>query len=506
MSTVNRSMAIAPRSIPALALALLLALAGCGGGGSAGSSSGGDTGPTRPEPGPVPVGERIEPLDTAGLPPATKALRRVAAASRLPAEVRVPRVELDPLVELKRAEAPDDAGAPLRIGLARDVAATADADRFGGLLEWTALPDGSHVAALAFVASGARALRLGVRVEAVPPGAVLRFYGAPGSPVLALDAAALASLRALNEQAGLDADAATMAWGPDTEGPVGTLELELPPGVRPDELRLAVPQLSHLTQTVAEAVATKDRRDIGLAGACNVDVMCTAHEAESRAVAKILFTRGGISFLCSGTLMNDTRDSRTPYLLTASHCVSQQADASNLVSYWFFRAAACGASPEVDNAMVRVDGGARLLVTDAAADSSLLLLNQPAPPNVLYAGSYFGGGVGIGAEVLGIHHPQGDLQKASTGRILGYANCPTTDGPCQSSDATRGAMFRVGWRQGTTEAGSSGSALFAELDGTQYVVGALHGGNASCANPLGSDFYGRFQRAFAAGLRDWLAP
>jgi V8-like Glu-specific endopeptidase len=345
-----------------------------------------------------------------------------------------------------------------------------------------------------------------VRAEQIPGGTVLRFYGAPGSPVVELDAAALATLRTLNEQAGLDADAARMAWGPDTDGPVGTLEVQLPPGVAPEDLRLAVPQLSHLVQTVAQAVAQKDQRDIGAAGSCNLDVMCTAYQDEGRAVAKILFTRGGTTFLCSGTLLNDTRDSRTPYLLTASHCISQQADASSLASYWFFRAAACGASPGVDDAMVRVDGGAQLLVTNQAADSTLLQLNQPPPPNVLYAGSYFGASVGVGAEVLGIHHPQGDLQKASVGEIQGYARCPATDGPCQRTDASRGAMFRVGWRQGTTEGGSSGSALFAELDGTHYVVGALHGGNASCANPRGSDFYGRFQRAFAAGLGDWLAP
>ena len=73
------------------------------------------------------------------------------------------------------------------------------------------------------------------------------------------------------------------------------------------------------------------------------------------------------------------------------------------------------------------------------------------------------------------------------------------------ANADAGTMLRVGWTRGTTEQGSSGSAIFvATTGGTRYVVGALHGGSASCANPQGTDYYGRFNRAFYRGLGDWL--
>jgi hypothetical protein len=38
------------------------------------------------------------------------------------------------------------------------------------------------------------------------------------------------------------------------------------------------------------------------------------------------------------------------------------------------------------------------------------------------------------------------------------------------------------------------------------VVGDLHGGSSSCQNPQGSDFFGRFDRSFASGIRNWLVP
>ena len=41
--------------------------------------------------------------------------------------------------------------------------------------------------------------------------------------------------------------------------------------------------------------------------------------------------------------------------------------------------------------------------------------------------------------------------------------------------------------------------------GTRYFIGVLHGGTASCSNRDGYDVYGRFDRAFADGLQNWLA-
>ena len=482
------------RTALALSCALALGLAACGGG-SDSPPPAPTPAPTPNPPSPPPVTDRIEPLDTATLPSKAAVAAPAAAASRLPPGAVVPRVELGPLAALKLS-AGDGKNAPLQIGVNRAVAATAVAAALAARLQWHRLPDGSQVAALAFDSPGAQALRLGVRIGQAPAGAKLRFYGAPGSPVVE---------QAVPAQAQPGAEGvAPVLWGPDTPGAVGTLELQLPPGASPAQLQLAVPQLSHLSQTVEQALAAgKTDNDIGISGSCNLDVMCTpALDAESRSVAQLLFTRDGGTYLCTGTLLNDTRGSRTPRLLTAAHCIDNDASAASLVTYWFFRAAACNGSPKIDPASTRRTDGAKLLFTDSGVDSTLLLLNSAPPANVVYAGSYFGDGVGVGASVVAIHHPEGDLQKDSVGAVTGYASCG--ENTCTSASADAGTLWQIGWTRGTTEPGSSGAAIWTQLGSTRYVVGALHGGSASCQNPGGADFFGRFNRAYYRGLGNWL--
>lgn len=468
------------------------------------AACGGDDDEVKPDR-PVEGADRIEPLDTALLasPVSGKAAARVT--SRWPDGAQMAQVQLPPLVSTKQAG--QAKGTALQIGVGREIAATAGFVDFAQALNWHRLDDGVQVAAMTFAAQGAQGLRLGVRAGAWPDGTVLRFYGAPGSAVTEWTADELAARTQLHQEPNPASEDAAIIWGPDSDGPVGTLEVQLSPDADPAQLQLAVPQLSHLWQTPQQAMdGIQKTAQIGRAGSCNIDVMCTNDDAESRSVAKIVFTRGGSSFLCTGTLLNDAQDSQTPYFLTATHCIDNQASASSLITYWFFRSESCGSSPRIDADFVRQTHGAKLLVADRTHDASLLQLNDAPPANVVYAGSYFGDGIRVGTDLLGVHHPSGDLQKASDGRLGGYANCGS-DGSCVLSETDHDSMpmFRIDWHRGTTEGGSSGSAIFARMNNARYVVGTLHGGNASCENPDGVDLYGRFERAFSAGLGSWLA-
>lgn len=60
----------------------------------------------------------------------------------------------------------------------------------------------------------------------------------------------------------------------------------------------------------------------------------------------------------------------------------------------------------------------------------------------------------------------------------------------------------VYWGEGVTETGSSGSAIFND---SNHIIGTLQGGYASCRNPGGEDYYGRFDLAFQSGLNQFLA-
>ena len=67
------------------------------------------------------------------------------------------------------------------------------------------------------------------------------------------------------------------------------------------------------------------------------------------------------------------------------------------------------------------------------------------------------------------------------------------------------------WEDGVTEPGSSGAPLF---NSTHSVIGQLHGGNSSCDNPTGSDWYGKLSLSWTGNgntysrrrLIDWLDP
>ena len=68
---------------------------------------------------------------------------------------------------------------------------------------------------------------------------------------------------------------------------------------------------------------------------CEVDASCYG-DPEKNAVARILFNNNG-PFLCTGTLLNNFAQDRTPYFLTANHCVNSQAVAQTVEAYWFIR-------------------------------------------------------------------------------------------------------------------------------------------------------------------------
>src|SRR6185369_11147792 len=61
----------------------------------------------------------------------------------------------------------------------------------------------------------------------------------------------------------------------------------------------------------------------------------------------------------------------------------------------------------------------------------------------------------------------------------------------------QGSYLRIQWSQGTTEPGSSGSGVFTRAATGEYQLrGVLHGGDASCQDLLGLDYFSRFDLAY----------
>jgi hypothetical protein len=107
----------------------------------------------------------------------------------------------------------------------------------------------------------------------------------------------------------------------------------------------------------------------------------------------------------------------------------------------------------------------------------------------------------------GIHHPQGDVKKISVENdplVTGTFNDENTGLHCNKD-----AHWIVRrWDEGTTEQGSSGSAVF---DAGHMVTGTLSGGTASCSYPV-NDYYSKFSEQWNRypvaneSLKSWLDP
>lgn len=416
------------------------------------------------------------------------------------------RVALEPLVPVGplRGAKP---GEPRRTGYGRNVPHTDSAAKTGAQFAWRPVPGGGLAGQITFGSPQALGLRLGLMVQRLPADAMLRFYALASPATLEVPASEVLAVIKRNRDAGDDSEPGRLYWSPQVDGDEITMEVELPPGVPAAAVEVAVPRLSHLFRDALAGAGENMPLAIGDSAACQADVSCHAYGAESNAIARMSFVGGdGGSYWCSGTLLNDRASSGTPYFLTANHCISTQAVASTLETNWFFRSSACN-SGALNPGTRTVRGGATLLWASAATDTAFLRLAAMPPTGVTYA-AWSPNAVALGTDVAGVHHPRGDLQKISLGSVAAYGDCRVTDASdsfsCSQASQSTGSFVNVRNSVGTTEGGSSGSALFQSIGASRYVVGQLYGGNSSCTNATGSNFYGRFDVAYNAALHQWL--
>ncbi len=386
-----------------------------------------------------------------------------------------------------------DKGAPLAIGYGRDLSAVARKVRLADL---TWLPVGDARATRIEIASpGAAALRVALRLTAAHPDLAVRFAGsAPGATAFGAYPSSTIAQRS----------ATGLYWSPVLEGDTAIVELHAGPEVPLDDLVLEIPRVSHQLVTGAglRTLSAMDRKAIGSAAACNIDIACVVPVSQAildtaRSVARLSFVADdGLAYLCTGTLINDSLRSFTPYLITANHCIDSAAAASTLNTYWFYDAVACNSTATPP--FVQLSGGAALLGRSPDHDWSLLRMFEPPP-----AGTYFSAWraepVPQGAVVSSIHHPKGDLKKWSQGNFTGDVFL--------GDQGVYGVFDQVIWSAGTTEGGSSGAPLLTFLAAGSYyeLRGGLFGGGASCSSPNAPDYYSQLQTALPL-LRQYLTP
>ncbi len=480
-------------------VALSALMAGCGAGndGDGTSSAAVETPPTQTAATAEPalIASRVQTSEGAAVD-VDPFKDRPAAGGPTPHQVLLSPLPAGSTDQLKSA--PAIFGIARRIGVARAVTETASIAATSAALGWSPTEDGGQSTALRFSSPGAKGVRLGLRVESLPPGTMVRFYGDAGDKMYEISAHEILTVIQRNLDAGDSSDDARTYWSFNLGGEALTIEILLPQKARTQDVRIAVPVLSHVSIDVRKS-ATIEK--VGEAGSCNADVSCTTqYDNVSKSVALMDFVKDGANYVCTGTLLNDRMSTGTPYFLSANHCIPNQTVASTLYTLWFYRSASCN-STQVSPSVAAMTSGATLLYAASATDTSFMRLNSQPPAGALFAGSSpFG--LGSYDQIYGVHHPHGDLQKYSVGTYMGTANCSTTG--CVSSSQSNAGFLAVLWSQGVTESGSSGSGLFQRLNGNDYLVGQLLGGNSACSNRGGTDVYGRFDLAFNASLQQWL--
>lgn len=414
-------------------------------------------------------------------------------------------VTLGPLATVKTQVANGGIG-PRQVGAARDVAATKTAAQMQAQLQWKPTANGGMVAAMSFSAEGAYGLRLGVVVRQLPPATQLRVYSqAHSGTMFQIAGQEVLQFVARNARAGDTTLDGQTWWTPDLGTDEVTLEVEVPPGAPAAAVDIAIPRVSHIFENLALPTESESEFSVSTkineSASCELDASCyDAYANQRNAVARMIFTSGGSTFACTGTLINDTRNSGTPYFLTANHCISTQAAASSLQTDWFYRSPTCN-TRTLSSATTKRFNGATLLHASDSTDTALLRLNDTPPAGAFFAG-WDASAPTSGMSVVGLHHPRADLLKASFGAVTSQAACVSTGETSFQCSGTVGNFHRVAWSQGTTEGGSSGSALF--KNGTQ-IIGTLYGGSSTCAALASPEFYGRFDVAYNTALKTWLA-
>ncbi len=442
------------------------------------------------------------------VPPTARALampKRLLPLSSAPVRVALERLDAARL-DKEALDQPAGTGVPIKVGFNRDVPALREPSQAAAMLAWSVVGE-SRVAAISVVAPGAVGIRLGLQVQKLPAESVLRFYAPVSGQVFQVSGREVMETLARNREAGDGSAQGQTYWSPVIDNEEATLEVELPAGMSPDAAQFAIPQVSHLFSSPVDTRVLQEK--IGQSASCNLDAMCYTGTwgNESLAVARMIYTSGASSYLCTGTLLNDLASTSTPYFLSANHCVDTQTVASTLQTYWFYRSTSCNSGVLSGNTQT-VTGGAALLYANVGSDTSFMKLNN-APPGGAWLAGWTTSVAALSAAVTGLHNPAGDLQKISFASIAGYASCvPAGVGTfsCTTATSTTGNHLRIVLSAGMVEGGSSGSGLWVASGASHYLVGQLHGGSSTCTQPTLSSFYGRFDVAYNAALHQWLSP
>ncbi|MDT0555781.1 T9SS type A sorting domain-containing protein [Patiriisocius hiemis] len=413
---------------------------------------------------------------------------------------RTPIIELPPL-DLEQVAIEDsindlDKSQPWRYGITREI--NVDLTQDGA---WTELPNGDKIWQVAIYSPNAINLSLNFNDFYLPPGTRMHIFNDDRTDI---SKTYTSDTNRESNQLG--------SWF--INGNVIWVEYYQPENISED-VSLQIGSVIH-GYRMGKVNQLARNRGLNDSGDCNYDVNCsigTDFDEKKDFVKKtVALLNLGNGFLCSAALVNNTLQDKTPYLLTANHCLEGSDPAFWSVRFnWMSPNPVCGTGEESADIQTNFTmSGATLRANNSLSDFALVELFNTIPDawDIVFSG-WDNTDTDPTYEV-GIHHPNGDIMKIcrdDSGAVKETANGTEVwlIGGTSVGDGE-------GWEIGTTESGSSGSPLF---DQKGRLIGQLYAGESFCNGTESNndyDIYGRFAISWNAGntpetrLKDWLDP
>ena len=266
------------------------------------------------------------------------------------------------------------------------------------------------------------------------------------------------------------------------------IELNIPEN-EINDLRLNIDTIIHDFTDIYSFYNTsnQDRED------CNINVICSeGDDYRDQIDGVVRVTMGG--GLCSGSIVNNTSNDRTPYMLFADHCVS--GSASGYVFHFNYQSDTCnGTSGPLGQSI----SGSEVLASEdinSGPDFALLRITTDIPES--YNPFWVGWSRSSNAptEAVGIHHPGADIKKIS------FTN---------DNVSANGYYWEFQYDEGRVIPGSSGSPFF---DQNKRQVGIASYIYTNYCDPSPDCYcdqqynhgYGRFDLAWNLGMAAYLDP
>lgn len=351
---------------------------------------------------------------------------------------------------------------------------------------WDETRSTTSVWRLLIESEGALSLNLGFEQFMLPEGAELYIYNEDQSYFIG----------PITEK---DNDDHRQFWTPIIKDDVVIVELLIPNNKRED-LVLELTKINHDFLGFGRSVS----------GSCNLDVICG--EADGFELVEeyrdIIQSVGAYhingSETCSGALINNARQDKTPYYLTANHCGISNNNAGSVVAYWNYQNSFCRqpnsaeSGQDGDGNFSQFNSGAINRANWATSDFNLIEFDDPISSDFAPFFAGWQNDFESTPVVIGIHHPGVEEKRISFDFDVVNHGFEGNDSRIRIED----------WDIGTTEGGSSGSPIFNE---NKQIIGQLQGGLAACGNDL-YDNYGSINASWLGGgtdntsLKPWLDP